>query len=236
MGRIPRIDIASQIYHVINRSNARMPIFETSQDFGAFENILQEAKSKYAINLYAYQLMPNHWHFCLSPQKDGEMTRFVKWITLTHTKRSHAFRDSAGSGHVYQGRYKSFLIQEGAAFLQVCRYIERNALRAGLVQKAEDWQWSSLWRRMFGENDQKRLLSQWPVAYSEDYLDWVNAPQQSEIVNQLRTSVNRCSPYGKSEWASKMIGQFNLASTLRKPGRPKSGKRCQESFCGQNDS
>lgn len=220
MARPARIDVANLIYHVINRSNARATIFETEQDFAAFEKILEEAKGKHNINIYAYQIMPNHWHFCLSPQQDGEMTRFMKWVALTHTKRWHAFRNSTGSGHVYQARYKSFLVQEGADFLQLCRYIERNALRAGLVRQAEDWEWSSLRRRMFGDAGERKFLASWPVEEPPDYRTWVNAPQTNEVLNRIRTSVARCSPYGKPEWVDAMADQFNLGSTVRPRGRP----------------
>jgi len=81
--------------------------------------------------------MPNHWHFCLSPNNDGDMTKFMQWLTLTHTQRWHAGHHSIGAGHLYQGRYKSFLVQKDDHFLQLCRYIESNALRAKLVQGAE---------------------------------------------------------------------------------------------------
>lgn len=221
MGRVPRIDIANLTYHVINRSNGRATIFETEQDFEAFEQLLEEAKAKHNINLYSYQIMPNHWHFCLSPQEDGEMTRFVQWLTMTHTKRWHAFRGSTGSGHVYQGRYKSFLVQDGEGFLQLCRYTERNALRAGLVRRAEDWQWSSLWRKMFGDMEKKSILSPWPIDEPQDYAEWVNAEQPADTIEKIRTSVIRCSPYGKAEWVGWMADQFNLGSTLRTQGRPK---------------
>ncbi len=139
MGRALRIDIGDEIYHVLNRANARMTIFEKDNDYQAFETIIEEAKDRYSIQIFSYQIMPNHWHFCLCSKNDGDMTKFVQWLTLTHTQRWHARHHSIGTGHLYQGRYKSFLVQKDNYFLQLCHYIESNALRAKLVQRAEDW-------------------------------------------------------------------------------------------------
>ena len=131
---------------MLNRANARMPIFTKDEDFIAFETVLQEAVARTGTRLLSYCLMGNHWHLVVWPQEDDELSRFVGWLTLTHTQRWHAHRKSTGSGHLYQGRFKSFPVQDDDHFLTVCRYVERNALRANLVQRAEDWRWGSLYR------------------------------------------------------------------------------------------
>jgi putative transposase len=88
------------------------------------------------VQQFAYQLLNNHWHFVLRPDQDGEMSRFLRWVTATHTMRYHAHYRSSGDGHVYQGRFKSFPVQDDEHFFTVCRYVERNALRAELVKRA----------------------------------------------------------------------------------------------------
>ena len=98
------------------------------------------------IELYSYLLMPNHYHLVVRPLVDGEISRFVGWVGGTCTMRYHAHYRTSGMGHVYQQRYKSFAIQDDDYFFVVCRYVERNALRSGLVANAENWCWSSLWR------------------------------------------------------------------------------------------
>ena len=90
--------------------------------------------------------MRNHGHLVVWPQEDDELYHFVGWLTLTHTQRWHAHRKSTGSGHLYQGRFKSFPVQDDDHFLPVRRYVERNALRANLVKRAEAWRLSSLYR------------------------------------------------------------------------------------------
>ena len=116
------------------------------KDDAAFERIRGEGLQKYDVRIDAFQLMPNHWHPVLRPNRDGAMSQFLRWVTATHTMRSHAQYQTSGEGHVYQGRFKSFPIQDDSHFLTVCRYVERNALRAEFVRHAEDWRSGSLWR------------------------------------------------------------------------------------------
>lgn len=223
MGRALRVDVGNEIYHVLNRANARMTIFEKDNDYQAFETILEEAKNRYPMQIFSYQIMPNHWHFCLSPKNDGDMTRFVRWLTLTHTQRWHTYHHSVGSGHLYQGRYKSFLIQKDNYFLQLCRYIESNALRAKLVQRAEDWKWSSLWRREYGTDKQKELLSSWPIAIPGDYLARANVSINEKELKYIRTSVLKSRPCGDNNWINRTVEKFGLEITLGQRGRPKKG-------------
>ena len=118
----------------------KMRIFDKTEDYEAFERILAEAARRTKMRLLAYCVMPNHWHLVLWPREDGDLSTFVGWLTLTHTQRWHAHRNSVGSGHVYQGRFKSFLVESDEHLWTVCRYAERNAMRAGLCVRAEEWQ------------------------------------------------------------------------------------------------
>jgi putative transposase len=221
MGRPPRAAQGGQIYHVLNRANARLPIFEDDGDYAAFEKVLTEAVERTAMRLLAYCVMPNHWHLVVWPRHDGDLSRFTGWLTLTHTQRWHAHRDSTGSGHLYQGRFKSFPIEDDGHFLSACRYVERNALRANLVFKAESWRWGSLWRWRYGEAEQKRLLSTWPVRRSPGWLEQVNQPLNDRELQALRQSVARGNPYGSKSWSDRLIKKLGLECTLRPRGRPK---------------
>lgn len=209
------------MYHVLNRGNARMNIFERDGDFEAFEDILSQAVERTQTRLLAYCLMPNHWHLLVWPRKDGELSRFIGWLTLTHTQRWHAHRQSVGSGHVYQGRFKSFPIQEDEHFLTAARYVERNALRANLVRRAEQWRWGSLYRWLRGSAEDKQLLAAWPLPRRPNWADYVNVPQSEAEVEALRRSVNRGSPFGDEPWSGKAVRRLRLESTLRPRGRPR---------------
>jgi REP-associated tyrosine transposase len=123
----------------LNRRVGRLQLFEKPADYLAFEKILSEAHERTGVRIVAYCLMPNHWHLLLWPPEDGELSEVMRWITVTHTQRWHAHRHSAGTGPVYQGRYKSFPVQTDEHFVTVARYVECNALRANLVPRAEEW-------------------------------------------------------------------------------------------------
>ena len=118
---------------MLNRGNSRATIFHKDADYEAFERIMGEGLQRYCAELFVYQLMPNHWHMVLRPTKDGQMGQFLRWVTGTHTMRYQARYHTSGEGHVYQGRYKSLPVQDDDHFHVVCRYVERNALRAGLA-------------------------------------------------------------------------------------------------------
>ena len=145
MGRPKRADAAGHCYHMLNRANLRATIFHKPADFEAFEKILDEALDQFEIDLFAYCLMPNHYHLLVRPRADGTMARFGQYIGLTHTQRYHAHYHTTGQGHLYQGRYKSFPVQSDEHFLTVARYVERNAYGAKLCQRPELWTYGSLY-------------------------------------------------------------------------------------------
>ena len=209
------------IYHVLNRANTRMTIFKKDEDYAAFEVVLQEAVERTGMRLLAYCVMPNHWHLVLWPQADGDLSKFTGWLTLTHTQRWHAHRRSVGSGHVYQGRFKSFPIADDGHLLTVCRYVECNALRANLVSSAEDWRWGSLWRWAQGDAEAKSLLSPWPVRRAPSWVDHVNRPLNDRELIALRRCIDRGAPFGGVDWTQDVVKKLGLETTLRPRGRPR---------------
>src|SRR5690348_16103632 len=119
MGRPLRVSQGGFVYHVLNRANARLPLFHKDSDYAAFERILAEAKARVPMRVLAWCVMPNHWHLVLWPEADGCLSRFVGWLSLTHAQRWHTHYGNSGTGHIYQGRFKSFPIQEDNHFLAV---------------------------------------------------------------------------------------------------------------------
>ena len=197
------------------------PLFEERADYAAFEQILAEAYAQSRIRIAAYCLMPNHWHLLLWPRQDGELSKVLRWITVTHTQRWHSHHDTAGTGPVYQGRFRSFPVQTDEHFLTVARYVERNALRAKLVRQAENWRWCSLWRRAQGDPKLAAWLSDWPVDRPRNWAARVNRPETGEELETLRISVQRGRPFGEEAWVKRMAKRFDMESTLRPRGRPK---------------
>jgi putative transposase len=219
MPRPKRITLGGYVYHVLNRANGRLRIFCKNSDFLAFEKILAQGIELYGMRICGYCIMSNHWHLLLWPVNDGDLSNFMKWLTLTHTQRYHTSHKTVGIGHLYQGRFKSFPVQDDAHYLTVLRYIEANPLRAGLVEKAEQWPWSSLAMR----NGAKSLfeLSKGPVLLPDGWNKLVNDVKENENADVLKNCITRGTPYGDNEWKMKAIKKMKLESTVRPRGRPK---------------
>ena len=228
MGRPLRAADGGFVYHVLNRANGRHPLFESDADFEAFESVLSEACDRVRMRVLAYCVMPNHWHLVLWPRADGDLSRFVGWLTLTHTQRWHAQRHSAGTGHVYQGRFKSFPVQDDDHLLTVIRYVERNPLRAGLVRRAQDWRWGSFWRREFGTDDDRAILAARKVVPPKRWVQVVNAAQTAAEEEALRAAIVRGRPFGADRWVGRAARRLGLEGTLRPRGRPRKAKAGQK--------
>ena len=150
MGRVRRVDVGEMVYHALNRANFRSRLLKSDAHYEDFLGIVQETLALVPMRILAYCLMPNHWHLVLYLRGDGDLARFLQRITLTHTQRYHARTRTVGYGHLYQGRYKSLPVESDGHFLALVRYVERNAKRAALVKRAEDWRWSSVHVRRYG--------------------------------------------------------------------------------------
>lgn len=220
MARTSRADEAGGLYHALNRGNLLADIFQDESDYTDFESILHAGLEYYEIELFCYQLMPNHFHLVLRPLVDGAMGRFMGWIGGTHAMRYHAHHQSIGTGRIYQRRYKSFPIQDDKHFTTVCRYVEGNALRAGLVDRAEQWRWGSLWRWSQKPEPDPKLLSRWPVTRLPKWSSRVNESLPEQELEAVRNSAQRGTPFGNKAWAKSTARRLNLECTLRPIGRP----------------
>lgn len=221
MPRTARFAPGGMVYHAMNRAVARLPLFEKEADYEAFERVLAEAMQEHPTRILAYCLMPNHWHFVVWPSEDGELTGFFRWLTHTHTMRWHAHHGTGGTGHLYQGRFKSFPVEGDQHFYSVVRYVERNALRAGLVKRAEQWRWSSVWLRDRGDAEARRLLSRWPLPQPADWQRMLQDPQTDAELEAVRRSLRRGCPFGSDRWCKNTAVRLGLQHTLRPRGRPK---------------
>jgi putative transposase len=105
------------------------------------------------------------------------------------------------------------------------RYVERNALRANFVEQAEQWRWSSLWRRTFGTEEQKLLLSEWPLPVPSRWRAHVNAAQTESEVQAVRDAILRGCPFGSPQWQKRTAGRLGLEWTLRARGRPRTDQQ-----------
>jgi putative transposase len=220
MPRVARVAPPGIVYHVLNRANGRLRLFKKPQDFLAFEQVLLEAHRRTPIRILDWCIMPNHWHMVLWPEREGELSEFLRWLTLTHAQRwKHAHR-AVGHGHLYQGRFKSFPVQRDEHLLSVLRYVERNPLRAGLVRRAQAWRWGSCHVREHRLPELNHLLSEWPIDRPRRWLERVNTPQTPQEEAALRESIVRNRPFGAEPWVKRTAQRLNLQQTLRSRGRP----------------
>jgi putative transposase len=223
MPRQSRQILDGGIYHVLNRGNCKMPIFEKPGDFAAFVKLLEQARERSGMRILGFCLMNNHWHLALWPKRGKDLSEFIQWLCTTHVRRWRAHRENVGEGHLYQGRYKSFLVEEDLHYLTMLRYVESNALRAGLVNRAEDWPWSSL-ANPLGADGKRVRLTEWPVDRPRDWIDLVNETLPKNAIEQLGTSIRRGRPFGTDSWVARTVNRLGIQSTLRDPWRPKSTK------------
>jgi putative transposase len=217
MPRTARASQANYCYHVFNRGNARAEVFHKPEDYEAFVQLIVEAGRRRPMRVIAYCLMPNHFHLVLWPRGDGDLSTWMQWLTTAHVRRYH--RHYRSSGHVWQGRFKAFPIQEDDHLLTVLRYVERNPLRAGLVARAEDWAWSSL--PALAEIGVPDWLDPGPAPRGAGWVEGVNRPMTEGEVASIRLSVSRGTPFGSEPWARLTADALGLEASLRPRGRPR---------------
>jgi len=217
MPRIARGLVNGFVYHVLNRGNGGQEVFHKDQDYEAFIDLMKEVKARYDIKIFTYCLMPNHFHMVVVPVQAEELSKGMQWLMTSHVRRYHRHYES--SGHVWHGRFKSFIIQEDNHLLTVLRYVEGNPVRAGLVNSAKDWLWSSH-REAIGERS-PLLVDEIPIELPQDWNRYVDEPLTEKELEGLHQSVNRQSPYGTSIWQIQVSKELGLESTLRPRGRPK---------------
>ncbi len=222
MGRSPRVTEPGIAYHVLNRRVMRLPLFQKDNDYLAFERVLDQSLERLdAPDLLAWCLMPNHWHLVVRAGKGTNLSTWMQWVTVTHTHRWHAHTDTAGEGPLYQGRFKSFPVQEDGHFLTLCRYVEANARQAKLAKRAQTWRWGSLWVRRNRESALRRRLRPWPVDRPRNWLAEVNRLIDEDTLRSVQQSLTRSVPLGDEPWKTRIASRLGLDITLRPRGRPR---------------
>jgi putative transposase len=212
MPRTARASEAGYCYHVLNRGNARSEVFHKEGDYEAFLRAVGESSVRLPMRLLAYCLMPNHFHLVVRPHGAGDLSRWMQWLMTTHVRRY--LRHYHHSGHVWQGRFKAFPIQDDDHLITVVRYVERNPLRAALVARAEDWRWSSLG----ASGATAPRIAPEELLRRGDWAGFVNAPQTEAEALAIQLSIRRDRPYGSESWTRATAERLGLESSLRSRG------------------
>jgi putative transposase len=214
------------VYHVINRGNNRQDVFRKPADFAAFLTALAELKERKPFQLFGYCLLNNHFHLLLRPTGDATISRIMQSLLVSHTQRYH--RHYHSGGHVWQGRFKSPVIQNDEHLLAVLRYIEANPLRAKLVKRADEYPWSSY--RMHGLGEANELVDRL-VTYEaisprakvreRKWAEVVHLPIEAARLEAIRRSSATGLPYGDAAWVKRLAKRLELDLTIRSRGRPR---------------
>jgi len=191
MPRSRRIVVPGCPLHVVNRGNDRRVVFAEPVDYGSFLALMREGRERYPVQVIAYDLLPNHFHLVLRTGNLAALSAYMHFIQRSHACDLRAIARTRGQGHVFQRRYWSGVIESDGHLLNVVRYVEANALRASLVDKAENWEWGSLWERVTGDRD---LLTPVPFYLPDGWPTIVNVPQAAIDLEAIRTPSNRGRP------------------------------------------
>ena len=140
MSRPLRIEYPGAVYHITSRGNEKKLVFKDDHDRDSFLNTLQHVNKRYNWICHTYCLMTNHFHLLIETP-DGNLSLGMRQLNGVYTQLFNKWHGRVG--HLFQGRYKAILIQKDSHLLEVCRYVVLNPVRAKMVEKPEDWKWSS---------------------------------------------------------------------------------------------
>ena len=207
------------VYHVINRGNNRQAVFDSDGDYRAFLKAMADLKERMPFDLYGYCLMSNHIHLLVRP-RDCSISRVVQSLLVSHTQRYHRYHRSGG--HVWQGRFKSPVIQDDDHLLTVLRYIEANPLRAGMVERAGDYPWSSFACHGQGWDDPLldavaayEALAGYAAVRQRRWSAYVHAELGEVELAALRRGSATGLPYREAGWVHRLATRLKLDLTIR---------------------
>jgi putative transposase len=218
MPRHSRISPDGFVQHVLNRGDHRETLFYTADDFILFLSLIAEAACRVPMRILAYCIMRNHFHLLLWPYVGDDLPRFMHMLMVLHINR-HRYRHPPESpGHIYQSRYTNVIVEHGRSIVSVAKYIECNAMNAGLVRRAEAYPWSSA--SPLATHPDRPVLSAWPIQKPHDWLILLNLRTPASELKRIQRSAARGAPYGSPAWTARVVKEFGLEHTMRGQGRP----------------
>jgi putative transposase len=218
MPRHRRISPDGFVQHVLNRGDHRETVFRTVDDFIVFLSLIAEAACRVPMRILAYCIMRNHFHLLLWPYAGADLPVFMHRLMVLHINRDRYRHPPASPGHIYQDRYTNVIVEHGRPLMAVARYVEGNALNAGLVKRAEDYPWSSA--SPLAIHPDRPVLSEWPIPKPRDWLTLLNLRTPAEELRRIQRSAARGAPYGSPAWFKRVVKEFKLEHTMRRQGRP----------------
>jgi putative transposase len=231
MARLPRFALPGYPQHVIQRGNNRQPILRDEEDYWVLWGRLCEAASRFQCDIHAYVLMPNHFHLLLTPWVENGIGKLMQYTGRYFVQ--HVNDRYARTGTLWEGRYRATLLDPEAFLLAVSRYIETNAVRAGLVASPDDYDWSSYPANALGVDDE--LIAPHPLYNAlgnnalerqEAYRKTFDQPPDTAFHEQLRAATNKAWVLGDEAFCRDIETRLNR----RARPRPRGGDRRSEAY------
>jgi putative transposase len=220
MGRPLRTTLGGYVYHVRCKGLQPKGIFRSDADYIDFLQVLMEASPRFDARLIGFCCLPNGWHMLVIPRRDGDLSKLIAWITITHSARWHLKPRRAASGGLYERRFKSFPVQDDQSVLDMLRFLESH-----VVPHTEDhpWRWCSAALRANADPElqQFTFLSMPPVPIPNDWSRQLRKQMEPELLAAIENCLKRGCPFGKPDWVERIAARMHLESTLRARGRPR---------------
>ena len=208
----------------MNRSAKQLTLFDSRAEYDLFLDVLAEAETVCPIRLLEYCVMPNHWHLLVWPERDDQLTRFMRWITGVHAQRWRRARGQTGKGAVYQGRYRWVAVQGGQHYDIARRYIQQNPVRARLVDCPGDWPWSSASSEPVAV---RPALTRGPLSPDAHQQVLSNRLLTDEAARQMRASLKNGQPFGDPQWSRALEVRKWLVAVLEAHSKPLAAGRIE---------
>ncbi|AMV33830.1 hypothetical protein VN12_17005 [Pirellula sp. SH-Sr6A] len=221
MGRAPRASEGGFPYLTVCRGLDGLTIFPDDEAFQAFTSILQESLERCEPRLLAYALLPDQWLALVVPRKDGDLSKWIGWITSVHAMRNRHLTPDAPSRGIYERRYRSFPVQDNERILDAILYIESLPLRLGITSDPTAYHYTSMHPRASADSKTSNWISPPPVHLPASWESQLREGLDNEKLAAIQKCIKRGAPYGDPVWVERMAKRFRLESTLRPRGRPR---------------
>ncbi len=226
MARKPRFNLMDIPQHVVQRGNRRQVAFSSEQDFRHYLGFLSDAATKYSCSIHAYVLMSNHVHLLATPRQPQGIPLMMQSVGRRYLQ--YVSDNYKHSGTLWDGRYKASHVQSERYLLICSRYIEDNPVRAGIVERREDYPWTSYRSNALGANDvlltthtEYEALGTTPEQRQQAYRSLFQVPLEPATLNQLRTALNHEQVTGGDRFKTEIEKALNRRAQLGQRGRPR---------------
>jgi len=219
MPRIARVIGVGYPYHLVQRGNNRSTVFSEREDFEKYRSLLEQYSGEKRALILSYCLMTNHVHLLVRPLEEGTLAKMMQGIALCYAQYFN--RKNERTGRLWESRYYSSIVDEDRYLWAVCAYIENNPVRAGIVNRAEDYGYSSARAHLLAEADPllKEPLFGWDQL--EEYRQLVNGKDNQGLLEEIRRQTKSGKPLGDAKFCESISSKLGRALIFRPRGRPR---------------